>query len=133
MSKSLVVAAISAVLLLAIALPAVNAFEVPCEVVIAPDGEPASDRFASVAFNHGPHVGLTCTACHHMFEGCGEITACRECHFDREDKQDTMGYYWAWHGSGIEGSCLGCHKALADEGNEVVPTKCSAGCHEPTE
>ena len=129
MSRSMVVAAVCAVFVLFLVVPVVNAFEVPCEIVIAPDGDP-TNNFEQVTFNHGPHADLTCTSCHHMFEGYGEITACRECHSERGDREDTMGYYWAWHGKDVTGSCLGCHKALAEEGNEVVPVRCSGGCHE---
>ncbi|THB69637.1 MAG: hypothetical protein D6E12_04295 [Desulfovibrio sp.] len=129
MRKYLVIAALCAAVAVLFAVPVVQAFEIPCEVEIVPEGEPAGDRFATVTFSHEPHVDLTCTACHHMFEGCGEIMSCRECHFDRDDRQDTMGFYFAWHGKDALNSCLGCHKALAAEGNEVVPTKCSQGCH----
>lgn len=77
----------------------------------------------AVEFTHKKHADAigNCVECHHNLPDGKEnpTKACRSCH-DDSHKVKTM--------KAFHNNCLGCHKTLAKEGNEAVPTKCN-GCH----
>lgn len=129
MKKSVLVAIVSALAVLAMSLPSLFAFDVPDGIAITvPEGEKPLDKFPEVQFNHSSHASIQCSKCHHMFEGCGEIMPCRVCHVSRDSRKDPSSYYAAWH-SKTEGSCLGCHRSMKAKGEETGPVTCMKECH----
>ena len=129
MKKSVLVAIVSALAVLAMSLPSLFAFEVPEEIIITvPEGEEPLEKFPEVTFSHSSHADISCSQCHHMFEGCGEIMSCRDCHMSRDSRKDPMSFFAAWHAKS-EISCLGCHRSMKAEGEETGPVTCMKECH----
>ncbi|BBO84746.1 hypothetical protein DSCO28_53120 [Desulfosarcina ovata subsp. sediminis] len=97
-------------------------------------------RRVEVAFPHGSHMGLACKNCHHTWEGAAPVTGCMTsgCH-DLEalprkadshtvDKAQAFRYYKnAYHGQ-----CIGCHKTMKIEIQEMANTLASIDGKLPT-
>ena len=128
MKKHLIVL-FSAFLVCAFALPSLYAVEAPKgDMMIAvPAGEKATK--APVKFGHEGHKALECTACHHTWDGKGEVKSCAAegCHTDLKDKKAKTSFYQAFHANAPQ-SCLGCHKAVKKEGKKTGPVACN-DCH----
>ncbi len=130
MKKSVCVAIVSALAVLAFGLPSLFAFDVPDVITLTPpEGEEPLEKFAAVEFSHSAHGDVSCQSCHHFFEGCGEIMACRECHVSRDSRRDPDSFFAAWH-SKSEISCVGCHRDLKAKGEPTGPIACMKVCHE---
>ena len=95
-------------------------------------GPPASveAKRAAVAFPHDIHLTLACNSCHHTWEATEPITGCMTsgCHdlaaLPRKegsktvDKEQAFKYYKnAYHGQ-----CIGCHKTMKIEIQEMAKT-----------
>ena len=85
---------------------------------------------AAVAFQHGRHLVLACTNCHHTWDGSEPVTGCMTsgCHdldaLPRKegakaiDKDQAFRYYKnAYHGQ-----CIGCHKTMKQEIQKMANT-----------
>lgn len=128
--KTLVIGLACCFMVCGFMLPSLQALDVPCTVKLtAPEGEEPHPRFGEVEMSHAKHRNVSCTACHHMFDGCGNFQACADCHVDREDRAYPLSFYAAWH-SKSEISCRGCHKAMKERGEVTGPIGCLKGCHE---
>lgn len=128
--KTLVIGLACCFMVCGFMLPTLQASKVPCKVTItAPEGEKPHPRFGQVEMSHKGHKALQCSACHHMFDGCGEFDKCTNCHLDRDARSDANSFYNAWHGAS-EISCRGCHKAMKADGKKTGPVACLKGCHE---
>ena len=95
-----------------------------------------NNKYAPIMFeHHAKHLGLEqgCQACHHKWDGSGEIKGCRVegCHSDtsKEHKKEPTSYDSAFHARKAANSCVGCHSALGkDNADFKGPTKCNQ-CH----
>ncbi|MBN2139384.1 MAG: cytochrome c3 family protein [Desulfovibrionaceae bacterium] len=100
----------------------------PCDLVLkAPAGAKATKT--PVAFSHAGHKALDCKACHHKWDGKGDLKGCssKGCHANFKAKKGEDSFYAAFHAT-AKNSCLGCHKDLKKANKAAGPTAC-AKCH----
>jgi hypothetical protein len=104
----------------------------------APDA--VESRRAAVEFPHSQHMTLACNSCHHTWQGTEPITGCLTsgCH-DLEalprkedgktvDKDQAFRYYK----SAFHGQCIGCHKTMKLDIQEMANTLTSIDGKLPT-
>jgi hypothetical protein len=105
------------------------------ELIIANQGY-KSDKKGPVPFSHINHAEdyeLTCTQCHHDYQGGkniwkeGEhVKKCKACHSPLKSKGKVKKLKLAFHKN-----CKNCHKDLAKRGiAEDAPYRKCNGCHE---
>jgi hypothetical protein len=90
---------------------------------------------APVSFSHGSHSDLECTACHHMWDGKGDIGGCMDqgCHdlvqaVTPQERRDPLYFYNAFHARTSLISCVGCHSDGRKAGLPTGPVGCQE-CH----
>lgn len=103
--------------------------EVPTDMRLGPpEGMKASKT--EVAFSHQTHdaAKIECTTCHHTWDGKSDVQSCATagCH-DQKGKKGVHSFYLAFHNKKSEASCLGCHKVMKKQGQNV-PVSCKS-CH----
>ncbi len=118
-------------------------------IVLRPPSSVDAQR-AAVEFQHGRHMVLACTSCHHTWEGAEPISGCmaagchdldappRKADSTAIDQEQAFRYYKdAYHGQ-----CIGCHRTMQQEIQQMAasltrmdgklpatgPTGC-IGCH----
>ena len=96
--------------------------------------EGATKTQQSIKFSHKAHDALDCTACHHEWDGKGDIKSCSTdgCHTDMKERRGGGSYYAAFHAPQSTISCMGCHRVERQAGKTNVPTACTA-CHPKAE
>jgi hypothetical protein len=102
-------------------------------VLTAPEG--VEMKQAPVSFSHGSHSDLECTACHHMWDGKGDIGGCMDqgCHdlvqaVTPQERRDPLYFYNAFHARTSLISCVGCHSDGRKAGLPTGPVGCQE-CH----
>ena len=135
--KRIVVSLTAAVALCAFFIPTLFASQpaVPGEMILkAPEGVEAKQP--PVTFSHEAHKDLDCKACHHEWDGKGEIGGCMDqgCHdiIDAktpQEKKDPRFYYNAFHDRKSTISCVGCHSELRKAEKPTGPIGCKE-CHQ---
>ena len=103
---------------------------VPMGIITLEQPDSVDAKRAAVEFQHGRHFVLACNTCHHTWEGAEPITGCMTagCHdldtLPRKedskviDKDQAFRYYKnAYHGQ-----CIGCHKTLKKEIQQMANT-----------
>jgi hypothetical protein len=121
--------AITALCILALAMPVLAAPTAPKDMILGP---PAAMKASKdpVRFSHARHdaAKVECVTCHHTWDAAGEIQSCAAsgCH-DQPGKKGATAFYSAFHAKSAANSCLGCHKAEAKNGRPV-PVSCK-DCH----
>lgn len=125
---------LSAVAIAFLAITAVQAYEVPDNIVIKriKGNKELNSWVKQVKFPHGFHaIRVPCRECHHKESGktLGAFVPCRECHAS-DDPNDKSGFYRAWHSDGPP-SCLGCHTQMRAKGGKN-PVGCTTACHKPS-
>jgi hypothetical protein len=133
--KKIVVALTAAAVLCAFFIPSLFASpQAPGDMILkAPEGVEAKQP--PVAFSHEAHKELECQACHHEWDGKGEIQGCmaQGCHDvlvaeTPEARKNPMYYYNAYHDRKSTISCVGCHSELKKAEKPTGPIGCK-DCH----
>jgi hypothetical protein len=134
--KKVVVSLTAAVALCVLFIPVLFAAQpaAPKEMILkAPEGMVAKQ--APVVFSHESHKALECQACHHTWDGKGEIGGCMDqgCHdvIDAktpEEKKNPNYFYNAFHDRKSTFSCVGCHSELKKAAKPTGPIGCK-DCH----
>ncbi len=90
---------------------------------IRPEGKPTA-LFAPVKFNHFDHQTVSCTTCHHTWDGSSEVESCSTdgCHSDMVNRGEVTSYFHAFHTRESETSCRGCHMKRTLAGESNLPT-----------
>ncbi len=138
MSRSSMIIFLSAIFVLAFALPTLYAkTNAPAEdlTIVLPKGEGTQP---TVKFSHQKHAAVNCTDCHHKWDEKSEVPKCSSsgCHDvvwgEKNGKKAIVktgetAFYSAFHSQkGM--SCLTCHKDLKKAKKPGGPTACSK-CH----
>lgn len=114
-------------------IEAKNVVSLPMQVKFIRPGAVKKTNFAPVSFSHGQHMNVSCTTCHHTWDGASEVQACATegCHGNFVNRAETDSYYKAFHSRTAENSCLGCHTALnKNAAKKVKISPCSNNaCH----
>jgi hypothetical protein len=108
---------------------------VPDDMILKPP--PGTEaKQPPVTFSHQAHKDLECQACHHTWDGKGEIQSCaaQGCHdiFEAEtpaERRDPKFNYNAWHDRKSTISCVGCHSEMRKAGEPTGPVGCK-DCHQ---
>ena len=113
---------------------------VPMGTIALEPPDTVEAKRAVVNFQHGRHFVLACNTCHHTWEGAEPITGCMTagCHdldtLPRKedskviDKDQAFRYYKnAYHGQ-----CIGCHKTMKLEIEQMAKTLASIDGKLPT-
>ncbi|MDD4951649.1 MAG: cytochrome c3 family protein [Desulfovibrionaceae bacterium] len=130
MKKTILISLVCSALVCAFVLPSLHAApKAPADMTIEmPKGQKATK--APVAFSHAKHKALDCKACHHKWDGKGDVKGCSSagCHEDYKAKKGDKSFYGAFHAATSKNSCLGCHKDLKTAKKPTGPTACTQ-CH----
>lgn len=138
MSRSSMIVFLSAIFVLAFALPTLHAeMKAPEKdmMLTLPEGKGTQP---TVNFSHQKHASVNCTDCHHKWDQKSEVKKCSDsgCHDvvwgEKNGKKVVVkkgenAFYSAFHSKkGM--SCLTCHKNLKKAKKPGGPTACSK-CH----
>ena len=99
---------------------------------VIPLGPPDSveAKRATVEFQHSRHFVLACNTCHHTWEGAEPVTGCMTtgCHdldtLPRKENSKAIDKDLAfrYYKNAYHGQCIGCHKAMKLEIQEMANT-----------
>lgn len=103
---------------------------VPMGVVTLEPPASVEAKRSAVEFNHSRHFGLSCSQCHHTWEGAQPVTGCMTtgCH-DLDTlprKADTKAIdkdlAFRYYKNAYHGQCIGCHKTMQQEIKQMANT-----------
>ncbi len=129
--KKVVLLSMCALLVIALALPAVAARPAVPEGPI----KMALTAKAPVILNHATHTTVDCAVCHHAVDGVENYQKCSDagCHDAIGNKEKGINsYYRIAHDRKLEASCIGCHVSVAKAKPEMRKTLTSckgSACH----
>lgn len=91
-----------------------------------------SDKYETIMFSHSGHAAVECNACHHTWDGSGDVKSCTAdgCHTNADAmvKKGAESLYAAFHARKSTHSCVGCHAAKKKASEAHGPTSCTK-CH----